>query len=107
MVLHTTVVKHITPNLTAPLNLLFASLNLSLSLKTLLHRTVIELGFQQTHGIVSVFELLSTLGVLDKDFLLLTSIRVNILISQAHTGLHLVDVLTTGTATSEEVPTNL
>ena len=104
MVFYTAVIEHITTDLASPLYLFLASLNLGLRLESLLHRTVVELRFEESHCVVTVLELLTALSVLDEDFFLLTGIGIDILITQTHTRLHLVDVLSTGTTASEEVP---
>ena len=104
VVLDTTVVEDVGAYLTAPLDLLLASLDLGLSLEALLHGTVVELGAQQGHRTLLVLGLVTRLRVLDEDFFLLARIGVGIPIAQTDTRLHLVDVLTTGTAGTEGVP---
>ena len=51
--------------------------------------------------------MLTTLGIFDEDFLLFTRIGVGILVAQTHTRLHLIDVLSTCTAASKQVPRHL
>ena len=107
MVFHTTVVEDIASYLASPFYLLLARLNLCLCLKTFLHGAVIKLRFEQSHGIVAVFELLAALGILNENLLLLACVGINILIAQADTCLHLIDVLTSCSTTPEQVPTDL
>lgn len=76
VVFHTTVVEDITSNLASPLYLLLTSLNLSLSLQTLLHGAVVELALQEQQGFGTVLWLVTGLGVLDEDFFFLAGIRV-------------------------------
>ena len=104
MVLHTFVVKDIGAYLAAPLYLHLACLYRRLRLHALLHGAVIELGLQQTHGVLTVLLLLARLGVGDKYLLFLARIGVLIHITQAHARLHLVDILSAGTAGAECVP---
>ena len=48
--------------------------------------------------------LFACLGVFDEDFFLLARVGVHVLIAQAHTGFHLVHVLSACSARAEEVP---
>ena len=68
------------------------------------HLLVIEHGAKQSHGVFLILGLVTRLGILNEDFLLLAGIGVLVLITQAHTGLHLVHVLASGTATAECIP---
>ena len=106
MILYTAIVEHITTYLTTPFYLLFSRFYLSLSLHTLLHRTVIELRFQQLHSLCTVLRLIARFGILDQDFLLLACIRILILITQAYTRLYFIHVLPTSTTRSERIPTH-
>ncbi len=55
-------------------------------------------------GVLAVLWLVTGLGVLDEDFLLLAGVWVGVLVAQAHTRLHLVDILAAGTTRAESVP---
>ena len=104
MVLNTAVIEDIGTNLRTPLNLLLTRLHLGLLLHTVLQFFVIEHGAQQPQGVLFVLGLVARLGVLNEDFLLLTRIRVFILVAQSNARLHLIYVLSSGTATAESVP---
>lgn len=52
----------------------------------------------------AVLGLLARLGILDEDFLGLAGFGVCVLVSESDSGLDLVDVLTAGTAGTEEIP---
>ena len=106
MVFHTAIIEDIGANLRTPFDFLLTSFNLGLRCLALLQFAVVELRAEQTHRILAVFQLLTTLGVFDEDFFLFARFGVDILIAQTHTGLHLIDVLTTSTTRTEEVPTD-
>ena len=97
MILHATVIEDIRTDLTAPLYLLLASLDLSLGLQALLHGTVVELRLQQRHGALLVLRLITGLRILNEDLLFLARIRIGVPIAQTDTRLHLVHVLSTST----------
>ena len=65
---------------------------------------LVELGAEQTHGVLFVFGLVAGLGVFDEDFFFLAGVGVFVLVAEADAALNLVDVLTTGTAAAEGVP---
>ena len=81
VVLDATVVKHVAAYLATLFYLLLTSLNLCLCLKALLHGTVVELRFKQSHSVVAVLELLSALGIRDKYLFLLASVGVGVLVA--------------------------
>ena len=104
MVFDAAVVEHIAADLAAPLDFLLSRLNLGLFGLALLQGAVVELGAEEAHGVLAVFELLAAFGVLDEDFLFLARIGVDVLIAQAHARFHLIDVLAARAAGAEEVP---
>ena len=57
-------------------------------------------------GVLAVLGLVTGLGVLNHDLVRLVGQRVDELIVQTHTGLHFVDVLSSGSGTAERVPTD-
>ena len=62
-------------------------------------------GFERLASIVlTVLLLLSRFGIGDKYLFFLTSIRILVHITQSHTCLHLVDILSSGAAGAEGVP---
>jgi len=72
VVLHASVVKHVAAYLRTPFDFHLAGLDLGLLLKTVLQLLVVEYRAELTHGVLLVLGLVARLGVLDKDFFLLT-----------------------------------
>ena len=68
---------------------------------------VIDEGAQSCQGALFVLGLVACLGTLDEDLLLLAGVRVGPHVAQAHSRVHLVDVLSTSAATAEGVPLDL
>ena len=81
MVFHTTVVEHVGANLRTPFNFLLSSFHLLLLCHLLLQSAVVELGAEQAQGILTIFQLLTSFGVFDEDFLFLACVGIYILIA--------------------------
>ena len=97
MIFHASVVEDVAANLASPLYLFLSGLDLCLLSHFLFQGPVVELTLQQLHGLLAVFGLVTRLGVLNEDLLVLARIGIFILVTQAHARLHLVDILSTGT----------
>lgn len=65
---------------------------------------VVKHGTEKAESVLAVLGLVSCLGIFNQDFFLFARIWVLILIAQTDTGLYLIDVLSTGTTTSEGIP---
>ena len=65
---------------------------------------VIQHRAEQSHGVLFILRLVTGFGVLDEDFLFLARVGVFVLVTQTHTRLHLVHILTACTAASERIP---
>ena len=96
VVLDAAVVEDVGAYLAAPLNLFLAGLYLGLCCLAAFELTVVEVGAQQAHGVVAVFELFAALGVLDEYLFLFAGLGVGVLVAQSDASLHLVDVLPSG-----------
>ena len=68
---------------------------------------VVNEGVQTAQGTLLVLWLVASFGTLYEDFFHLARVRVLPGVAKTYTGLHLVDILTTGTTRTECIPLNI